>query len=184
VRVINLWAGPGAGKSTTAAGLFHLFKVNDHRVELVTEYAKDLVYEQRTLDDQLMILAQQNRRLRRLVGTVDWVITDSPIPLTLAYTKPPFDEPWFYDAVTAIFGQYDNWNVVIKRSKAFQSYGRVHGEEESSALDEKITDLARKITKRGLLHCDGDRDAPLNLYQALTQLSELEPLVQQLMLRR
>jgi hypothetical protein len=45
MKVINLWAGPGAGKSTTAAGLF-LMKLTGRRVELVTEYAKEVVYDQ------------------------------------------------------------------------------------------------------------------------------------------
>lgn len=174
MKVINLWAGPGAGKSTTAAGLFHLFKVNDHKAELVTEYAKDLVYEKRSLDDQLMILAEQNRRLRRLAGVVDWVITDSPIPLTLAYTKPPFDRPWFAAAVEEVFNLYDNYNVIIRRTKPFQTYGRAHDEAQSRTLDENITELARRVTRRGLIHCDGDQQAPASLYAALLTVAKTE----------
>lgn len=174
MKVINLWAGPGAGKSTTAAGLFHLFKVNDHKAELVTEYAKDLVYERRDMSDQLMILAQQNKRLRRLQGHVDWVITDSPIPLGLIYSREPWNEPWFYDCVEAVFNQYDNYNVVLHRTKAYQDYGRNQTEEEARALDEQITGLARKMTRKGLLHCDGNRQAPRRLYDALQHLKDAE----------
>jgi ATP:corrinoid adenosyltransferase len=47
MKVINLWAGPGAGKSTTASGLFYLMKTADMQVELVTEYAKDMTWEGR-----------------------------------------------------------------------------------------------------------------------------------------
>ncbi len=47
LKVINLWAGPGAGKSTTAAGLFNLMKIRGYNVELVTEFAKEMVYEGR-----------------------------------------------------------------------------------------------------------------------------------------
>jgi len=39
-KVINLFAGPGAGKSTTAAGLFAEMKRANVDVELVTEYVK------------------------------------------------------------------------------------------------------------------------------------------------
>ena len=46
-RVVNLFAGPGSGKSTTASGLFHLLKLDNKKTELVTEYAKDAIYEQR-----------------------------------------------------------------------------------------------------------------------------------------
>jgi dephospho-CoA kinase len=34
MRVINLAAGPGAGKSTTAAGLFNIMKLKGLKVEL------------------------------------------------------------------------------------------------------------------------------------------------------
>ena len=43
-RVINLLGAPGAGKSTAAAGLFYRMKKEFLSVELVTEYAKDLIY--------------------------------------------------------------------------------------------------------------------------------------------
>ena len=46
MKVINLFAGPGTGKSTTAAGLFYKMKSKGYMVELVTEFAKDLVYQE------------------------------------------------------------------------------------------------------------------------------------------
>ena len=45
MKVINLFAGPGAGKSTTAAGLFHLMKIAGMNVELVTEFSRSWVVE-------------------------------------------------------------------------------------------------------------------------------------------
>ena len=67
LKVINLWGEPGAGKSTVAAGLFNLMKLMGEKVELVTEYAKDLTYEKNhvSLQNQLLILATQDNRLRR-----------------------------------------------------------------------------------------------------------------------
>lgn len=41
---INLFAGPGTGKSTTAAGVFFEMKRSGMSVEYVTEYAKSLVF--------------------------------------------------------------------------------------------------------------------------------------------
>ena len=49
---INLFGGPGVGKSTLAAGLFWFFKTNrltlkhSYVIELVREFAKDLVWAQ------------------------------------------------------------------------------------------------------------------------------------------
>jgi hypothetical protein len=117
MKVINLWAGPGAGKSTTAAGLFFLMKLTGRRVELVTEYAKEVVYDQdpTRIKNQLLILAKQDERLRRLQGQVDYVITDSPLPATWVYAKPPFQDPWFHKTVNAVFRTYDNFNILVSR---------------------------------------------------------------------
>lgn len=59
--VINLIGGPGAGKSTTAAGLFFLMKCAGLKVELVTEFAKELSYDENWADlkKQLYVLAEQ-----------------------------------------------------------------------------------------------------------------------------
>ena len=88
LNVINLFGGPGCGKSTTAAGLFHLMKLNEMNVELVTEYAKDLTWEERfgTLaNDQLYVFAKQQKRLQVLKNKVRYVVTDSPLILGLSY---------------------------------------------------------------------------------------------------
>ena len=85
MKVINLFGGPGVGKSTAAAGLFYEMKKRQLSVELVTEYAKDMVWENRQniLDDQIYIFAKQQRRIARLRDHhIDWVITDSPIATT------------------------------------------------------------------------------------------------------
>jgi tRNA uridine 5-carbamoylmethylation protein Kti12 len=85
--VVNLFGGPGCGKSTTSAGLFHDMKKKSLNVELVTEYAKELVWSDSisAMSDQLYLLANQNRRLDRLVGKVDYVITDAPLLLSAYY---------------------------------------------------------------------------------------------------
>jgi len=47
-KYINIFGGPGAGKSTTAALLFAEMKSGGFKVELVTEVAKDFVWEDRS----------------------------------------------------------------------------------------------------------------------------------------
>lgn len=44
-KVINLFGGPGCGKSTGAAYIFSLLKMKGMNVELVTEFAKDKTWE-------------------------------------------------------------------------------------------------------------------------------------------
>ena len=45
--IINIFGGPGVGKSTVAADLFVIMKKEGYSVELVTEYAKELTYEKK-----------------------------------------------------------------------------------------------------------------------------------------
>ena len=62
--VINLFGGPGVGKSTTASQLFANLKWSNINCELVREYAKDKVWENslELLDNQLYVFAKQHHR--------------------------------------------------------------------------------------------------------------------------
>lgn len=41
---INIFGGPGVGKSTISSGLFYQMKTRGYKVEFISEYAKDLTY--------------------------------------------------------------------------------------------------------------------------------------------
>lgn len=143
LKVINLWTGPGAGKSTLAAGLFNLMKTKGHRVELVTEFAKDLTYGKDfgSLQNQLLILAQQDHRVRRLEGQVEWAITDSPLPLGIAYMTSEYAE-WLTPATWAAFHRYRNYNVhLLRGDRPYHTYGRNQSREEAVTLDNVIANL-------------------------------------------
>lgn len=142
MKVINLWGSPGAGKSTVAAGLFYRMKCAGYSVELVTEYAKDVTWEERTelFKDQLYLLAHQNRRLERLRGKVEYCITDSPLLLTVAYTPKGYYST-FNDFTHELWSSYDNENYLIKRSHAFEQTGRWHTEEQTQAIDRIIEEI-------------------------------------------
>lgn len=142
MKVINLWGAPGAGKSTVAAGLFYKMKVAGYKVELVTEYAKDVVWDNRSdlLRDQLYLLAKQNRRLERLRDKVDWVITDSPLLLVLAY-MPEVYYSHFNSLAYDVWNTYTNINYLLERSHEYKRDGRVQTEDESKIIDEKIQDI-------------------------------------------
>lgn len=143
LKVINLFAGPGAGKSTLRAGLFFKLKSLGVSCEEVTEYAKDLTWDKNTsaLSDQLFILANQNRRLQRLQGKVEWVISDSPLLLNLNYVVPAYLPKTFRELVFELWDTYDNKNFFINRSKAYVTAGRNQTEEEAKKLDQDILDM-------------------------------------------
>jgi hypothetical protein len=143
MKVLCLFAGPGSGKSTSAAGLFFKMKLKGYKCELVTEFAKDLTYDKRqeALSNQFYVLAKQEARLRRLSGQVDYAITDSPLPLGLLYVKPPYDTKWYRDACVNLFNSYDNVNYFIERVKPYAAYGRSQSEDQARGLDQKIKDI-------------------------------------------
>lgn len=147
LKVISLWAGPGAGKSTCAAGLFARMKRLRFHCELVTEYAKDLTYEKNwtTLRNQMKVLSEQNFRIERLEGQTEYVITDSPIPLSLIYCKSE-DRDWLAPVVQQLWDKYDNLPFILQRTKApFVHHGRNENADQAKQLDMLIHTLALKF---------------------------------------
>jgi adenylate kinase family enzyme len=87
--LVNLWAGPGAGKSTLAAELFAALKREQVPCELVTEWVKTWAWEQRQIGpfDDVTITANQLHRESILYGKVEVIVTDSPIGLGAVYEQ-------------------------------------------------------------------------------------------------
>lgn len=154
MKVINLYGGPGCGKSTTAAGIFYNMKLRHYSIELVTEFAKDMVYDGqghvlRSGRHQGYIFARQHYRLQRLIEHVEWAVTDCPVLLGLAYV--PATDPEreaITQMATVAHKLYDSYNIFLKRPSNYQNYGRVHSYEEAMELDERIQQILR------------DRDVP------------------------
>lgn len=144
MKVINMFGGPGVGKSTVAADLFALMKREGYSVELVNEYAKEITWEGHFsyLEDEFFVLAEQNRRLVRLKGKVDYVITDSPILLGLAYTPLDYYPKYFGKFIHEVWNSYDNTNVVLIRGdNPYVDYGRNQKYEEALTKDRMMVDL-------------------------------------------
>lgn len=142
--IVNFFSGPGVGKSTNSAALFAELKRRGINTELVTEYAKDCVWEDRlsTLDDQLYVFGKQHHRIHRLIDKVDIIVTDSPLLLSIIYNPVDDERGQALDAlVMSVFRRMNNVNFFIRRSKPYQNAGRVHTEDEAREVDEKVRDL-------------------------------------------
>lgn len=141
--VINFYGGPGSGKSTQAAGLFYKMKMAGYNVELVDEFAKECVWEGNVpmLKDQLFVLAHQHRKLLRLSGKVDYIITDSPVLLSPIY-REMYDGPLYSDLIDELalecYYLYNNINFVLERPKEFSQNGRAQNLEDSIKVDNEI----------------------------------------------
>jgi hypothetical protein len=141
--VVNLFAGPGAGKSTIAANVFAELKWAGVNCELVTEYAKDKVWEgsEKVLDNQVYVFGKQVQRLHRLVGKVDVAITDSPIILSMYYNRLGKSWKKLDGLVVEAFHQFDNLNYFLVRKKAYQQAGRLQTEEEAKGIDVEVKNI-------------------------------------------
>lgn len=136
--MVNLFTGPGSGKSTTAAGVFYELKTRGVNVELATEFAKDLTWEKRhtTLNDQIYVFGKQYHRIFRLIGNVDVVITDSPILLSCVYD--PEQREHLRNLALSEHNKWSNYNVFLERKKSYNPKGRNQTESEAKAIDVKI----------------------------------------------
>ena len=139
--VVNFFAGPGAGKSTMSAALFAELKSRGILCELVTEYAKDKVWEESfgVFNDQIYIFGKQNHRIRKLLGKVAVVITDSPVLLSLFYGPGESDE--FKALVLWEFSSTRSFNVFLNRVKKYEPAGRMQTETEAIEVDSKIRNV-------------------------------------------
>jgi nicotinamide riboside kinase len=145
---VNLFGGPGTGKSTTASGLFYIMKKSDYQVEYIQEYAKELTFGKdfTKLSDQLLVLGEQHHRMYRLNGQVDFLIHDSPFVMGLTYLQDGIHLPkqTYSKLITELFASYDNLNIFLKRNieeHAYQEYGRNQNLDEAIIKDNEIQEM-------------------------------------------
>lgn len=141
--VVNLLGGPGVGKSTMTAAVFAKLKNLGIDCEMASEFAKELVWEQRneTFKDELYIFAKQAHRLFRLKGKVDVVVTDRPLILTCFYAK---DDPDLKEFCYKRFSEYLNLNILLTREKEYNPNGRNQTEDEAKEIDKGIIEILNK----------------------------------------
>ena len=137
--VVNVFGGPGVGKSTLSAQLYAYLKTEHRDVEYVNEFAKELVYENNldALEDQVYIFGTQLHRLRGAVQHNQIVICDSPLLLSAIYNSDT--SPHLIDLVLDMHRQFNNINIFLKRSTyPYSMKGRVHSLTQSISIDNQI----------------------------------------------
>lgn len=155
--VVNLFGVPGAGKSTGAAYIFYRLKSAGVNVELVTEFAKDKVWEENdeVFKNQAYIFGKQSFKIARCADKVEAIVTDSPLPLSILYNNDPKLTENFNLSVMDVFNAYNNVNYLLLRTKPYNPIGRIQTEEESDALKKPITDL---LNQREIMYSEKNGD--------------------------
>lgn len=149
--VINAFAGPGAGKTTSCLEIAEKLKKQGFVTEYVQEYAKELVYDNHLTmldghyEHQFAILNEQMKRINRLYGKVDFIVTDSPILLNNTYLNEDKNTEVYSaysDSVNKLYGLYNNFNYFVERdTSVFEKEGRIHNLEQSIAIDNELKNM-------------------------------------------
>jgi hypothetical protein len=149
--VINLFAGPGVGKSTVASELYSVLKKKGEDVELVREYVKDWAWEGKVPGkfDQPYIFGKQLHLESRLYGKVRFIITDSPFLFSPFYEKISFGTQITLEAAK-LFTVYAQSNGVsyinffIARHGKYNKKGRFQTEKQARKVDADLLEFLRK----------------------------------------
>lgn len=180
-RVINFTGEPSSGKSTAAYALYAHLKQQGYRVAMVEEHSKKLAYQGGDImnQDQMYVFAQQQNLMFLLEnemspnsGKLDYIITDSPLYLSVVYGKRhqnnqqnynmPIQLPEsFFQMVMDTYNQYDNVNILMTPMHQFaHNEGRFHNVRESSAIRQDILNLLQDEHMSSMIFMTKDMNDP------------------------
>lgn len=141
-KVINLYGGPGAGKSTLAARLLVELKLRGIDAELVTEWVKKWAHQGKVPGpfDQATIFAKQMQAETSLYGKVAVIVTDSPLLLSPVYERHYKKTSHMEQAALAVLEHAKSngvsyYNFVLPRPAEYDPRGRFEDEAQAKAVD-------------------------------------------------
>ncbi len=142
--VVNLFGGPGVGKSSMRADIFAKLKWELINCEESLEYVKPKVWEDslNSIKDQIYVFGQQHNQLFRLRDKVDVIITDAPLINSFLYDGE--NNKLFRSLVLQEFNKYDNLNFVINRTKPYDPKGRFQDEKGANVVHLEVYKILKK----------------------------------------
>lgn len=171
MKVINLFAPPGTGKSTTGQILSGLLSLDNFKVEYVPEFAKFATWSNNTsaLRDQIYMFAKQENRLEVLSrANLDYVVMDGPLPLALLF-QPDSYYANYEPLVMEVFNSFDNVNFYLRKNEniPYKTSGRNETEQESMMLDKALRAIISRyqLTMR---EYPVDMALPFKLFEDIT----------------
>lgn len=180
-KIINLFGGPGIGKSSIAAGLTYKLKRKHISCDCPYEFPKVLAWDNNgeAIKDQLYVIANQHRGIAKSYGKVKYIVVDSPILLSLVY-KDYYNEPSEYpsclygkefdEMLLKIHNHYDNMNIILKRNlnTDYNDKERYQKLEQSIELDNMIKSALDK-NNIPYIEIDVDKDTVNSILNLLNQ---------------
>lgn len=156
-KIVNIFGGPGTGKSTLALELTAELKKHGYNADYVSEVAKEYVYsgdtdilKSESLSSQLNLLHKQKAKLDLCIkGGLDYIVIDSPLLLNLAYFNDKSISnnatQYYQKYVYNIFKRYNNINFLILRGNSlYNRQGRIQSKDDAINKDIVISELLRQ----------------------------------------
>ena len=146
-KLINLFGGPGIGKSGIAAGITYKMKKKHISVNNPYEFPKRLAWDNNipAISDQLYVFANQHRGIAESYGKVDYIVIDSPILFSTIYHRyytngypAQFYGDSFHNMVIDLHKKYDSINILLERTGE-----QTHNEQERFQKLEQSIEIDR-----------------------------------------
>lgn len=167
---INIFGGPGVGKSTTAALIFGWLRQHGHNAELAQEWVKAWAYQGRTVKsfDYVYTFANQLHVEDRLLQAgVEIIVTDSPIHLQCMYAyrakMPAALELW--QIANKFEKAHPSINLLVERVVPYTRHGRYQTETEAREMDRFIVQCMNECGMKYTTITPGNLDAVLPLLE-------------------
>jgi len=152
MKIINLFGGPGAGKTTLAYYLAYRFKQAGFRAELVGEAAREIIYDRnppslgsrtadQLTDNQFLISGLQSERIQRLQRHgIEIAIADSPLLMGLMYVNDTDMRKALWQAINAFQNTMPAPSNIFCRRTAgqYDKESRAQSETEAILIDNRI----------------------------------------------
>jgi nicotinamide riboside kinase len=142
--IVNLFGGPGIGKTTLAARIFADLKARDIEAACPEEYAKIAIWQGRSylLDNQLILLGRGWDTITSLAVKVDVIILDSPLLLASHYAGSS-EQEHFHQTVLDYHRRHDRMNILLERvpGATYSTSGRRETSQQAIGIDAQLESL-------------------------------------------